>query len=88
MVRDNEARQRFELEENGLVAFADYHRRGEVLIIPHVEAPMALRGTGAAGRLMEGMLNLIRTRGEKVHATCPYAVAYLQRHKQFADLIA
>jgi len=87
-VRDNAAQHRFELEEHGLIAFADYDRRGDVLVIPHVEAPMALRGSGAAGRLMEGLLQLIRARGEKVHATCPYALAYLRRHPEFQDVIA
>ncbi len=47
-VVDNAARSRFELEEQGLVAFADYRRRGDHLVIPHVEAPPALRGTGGA----------------------------------------
>jgi predicted GNAT family acetyltransferase len=87
-VRDNEARHRFELEEDGHVAFADYRRAGAVLRIPHVEAPHALRGTGAAGRLMEGMLALIRARGEKIHPICPYAIAYLERHKEHQDLLA
>lgn len=48
---DNTALQRFELEESGLIAFANYRRSGQHVVIPHVEAPPALRGTGAAGRL-------------------------------------
>jgi predicted GNAT family acetyltransferase len=87
-VTDNAAESRFELEEQGEVAFADYRRRGEVLVIPHVEAPMALRGTGAAARLMEGALEIVRQRGEKVIPTCSYAAAYIRRHKQWQDLLA
>jgi predicted GNAT family acetyltransferase len=86
-VVDNQARNRFELEEQGLTAFADYVRRGSVLSVPHVEAPPALRGTGAAGRLMEGMLALLRARGEGIEPLCPYADAYIRRHKQWADLV-
>ena len=87
-VRDNKDESRFELEEQGLTAFADYSRRGDVLTIPHVEAPMALRGTGAAGRLMQGLLDLVRKDGLKVVPSCPYAAVFIQRHKDYQDLLA
>lgn len=87
-VVDNAARQRFELEEQGLTAFADYRRQDGVLVLPHVEAPPELRGAGTAGRLMEGLLTLVRARGEKVRPVCGYAVAYLRRHKDWQDLVA
>lgn len=87
-VVDNAAKNRFELVEEGLLAFADYRRRDGVLAITHVEADPALRGKGAAGRLMEGMLALIRADGLKVRPLCPYAVAYIARRPEFQDLIA
>ncbi len=43
-VTDNTAAGRFELVEQGQTAFADYRLSGERLILPHVEAPPALRG--------------------------------------------
>jgi len=76
------------MEEAGLVAFANYQRRGSILVIPHVEAPPALRGTGAAGRLMAGLLALVRERGEKIVPTCSYAAAYMRQHKDQQDLLA
>jgi predicted GNAT family acetyltransferase len=87
-VVDNAAMSRFELAEGGEVAFAEYEVRGHILEIPHVEAPPALRGTGAAGRLMEGALTLIRARGQRVIPSCPYAEAYIRRHRQWRDLVA
>jgi predicted GNAT family acetyltransferase len=87
-VVDNPAKSRFELEQDGHVAFADYRKRDGVLTIPHVEAPPVLRGTGAAGRLMEGMLAIVRKQGLKVRPVCPYAVSYIARHKQHQDLVA
>jgi predicted GNAT family acetyltransferase len=87
-VTDNTERRRFELVENGLTAFADYHRRDDVLVVPHVEAPPALRGTGAAGRLMAGTLEHIRAAGLKIQPSCPYAAAYIRRHPEYADLVA
>ncbi|HEX4096011.1 MAG TPA: GNAT family N-acetyltransferase [Caulobacteraceae bacterium] len=87
-VIDNPERSRFELEEQGLVAFADYRLHGDRVVIPHVEAPPALRGTGTAGRLMTGALDLIRERGLKVVPVCPYAAAFIRRHPEYQNLLA
>ncbi len=87
-VVDNPARSRFELEEAGHVAFADYRRQAQVLVIPHVESPIALRGKGTAGRLMEGVLAIVRARGEKVVPVCSYAAAYIRQHHEHQDLLA
>lgn len=87
-VRDNTERHRFELEEEGATAFADYRRQGDRLLITHVEAPAELRGKGTAGRLMEGALAAIRAEGIKVTPLCGYAAAYMRRNPQHQDLLA
>ena len=87
-VADNTERHRFELTEQGLTAFADYVRRGDVYVIPHVEAPIPLRGTGTAGRLMEGLVAHVRAAHARIAPVCPYAVAWLRRHPEHADLVA
>ena len=79
---------RFELVEQGRLAFAEYRREGDVLVIPHVEADPALRGQGTAGRLMEGVLEYARGRGLKVTPVCGYAAAYIRRHPEYHDLLA
>jgi predicted GNAT family acetyltransferase len=86
-VVDNAERRRFELSEEGLTAFATYRLDHDRVTIPHVEAPPALRGKGTAGRLMAGTLDLIRSRGQKVVPLCPYAVAFIQRHPEYQDLL-
>lgn len=78
----------FELHENGARAFADYSQQEGRLIVPHVEAAHALRGTGAAGRLMEGVVDAARQRGLKIVPLCPYADAWMRRHPETADLRA
>jgi uncharacterized protein len=87
-VIENAASGRFELAEPGGVAFATYRREPGRLVIPYVEAPPQLRGTGAAGRLMEGVLALARAEGLKVTPICSYAAAYIRRHKDHHDLLA
>lgn len=87
-VTDNTTRQRFELEIDGHVAFADYRREGNVLHLPHVEAPLALRGTGAAGKLMQGIMEIARNEGLRVHPICSYAASWIEKHKEFHSLRA
>jgi predicted GNAT family acetyltransferase len=87
-VTDNTERGRFELVEDGHIAFADYSRSGGMVIIPHVETPVALRGKGTAGRLMEGIVALVRAEGEMISPLCPYAAAWLKRHPEHQDLVA
>lgn len=87
-VIDNTVLRRFELTEQGLTAFADYRLDGDRLALPHVEAPPELRGTGAAGRLMSGLLDQARARGLKVVPICPYAKIFIHRHPEYQDLLA
>jgi len=87
-VSDNSARHRFELIEQGQTAFATYRFDGDRVVILHVETPVPLRGQGVAGRLMTGALELIRARGQRVTPLCPYAVAFLERHPEYSDLVS
>lgn len=86
--RDNEARGRFELEENGLIAFADYRRHGQWLEIPHVESPLPLRGKGTAARLMRALTIYARAEALTITPLCGYARAWFRRHPGEADVLA
>lgn len=87
-ITNNVAKSRYELVEDGQVAFADYRLQSGRLIIDHVESPPALRGTGVAGRLMQGVADEARTQGLKITPICSYAVAWLRRHPETQDLTA
>lgn len=84
--RHNPELSRYELEVDGLLAVADYQRSGHRLVIPHVEADPALRGKGAASRLMEQVASTARAEGMRITPLCSYAAAWLQRNDP--DLIA
>ncbi len=88
VLNDNTALHRFEWDEQGHTAFASYRLADAQLVIPHVEAPVALRGTGAAGRLMEAIAAHAKERQLKVVPLCGYAAAWFRRHPEFADLLA
>src|SRR6202043_2023743 len=86
-VRDNRARSRFELDVEGMVAFANYRLTPSAVIITHTETPRSLRGRGIASELVQGALQLIRADGLKVVAGCGFVVDYLGKHPEFADLV-
>lgn len=87
-VRDNGDRGRFELAVGDEVVFATYRREAGRLVISYVYAPPVLRGTGAAGRLMEGVAARARAGGERIVPLCGYARAWLRRHSAYHDLLA
>ena len=87
ILRDNPDAGRLEMDEGGQIVFADYRRDGRRLIIDHVEAPVALRGTGAAGRFMEALASRARANGERLVPLCGYAAAWLHRNAKHRDLV-
>ena len=87
-IRDNTERHRFELDADGHVAFSNYKSANGVLTILHTEVPQALEGRGIGSTLIRGVLDIARGQGLKVVTVCPFAKAYVERHPEYADLVA
>jgi predicted GNAT family acetyltransferase len=79
--------QRYEMDEQGLTSYADYRREPGRLLIDYVFAPPDLRGTGASGRLMQAVSQDARDKGLRITPICGYAAAWLQRSRDFRDLV-
>lgn len=91
--RDVRAEQRFEQgftdDEGGTrTVFADYAVQGDARVILHVEADPRLRGSGAAASFMQALAEHARAEKLKLVPRCGYAVAWLKRHPEFADVTA
>ena len=91
--RDLRSEQRFiqdfaDPEGHARAVFADYAAQGDVRAILHVEAAPELRGTGAAGEFMQALVDHARAENLKLTPVCSYAVAWLKRHPQAADVLA
>ena len=86
-LRDDPVSGRLDMDDNGHVVFADYRLDGSTLIVDHVEAPPALRGTGASGRFMQAMAEWARAREMKIAPLCSYAASWLGRSAEHRDLI-
>lgn len=87
-ITDNAAAARYELIEEGRLAYADYRLQDARLVIDYVFSPPELRGRGTAGRLMAAVADDARRRGLKITPVCGYAAAWLKRQPDAADLIA
>ena len=83
----NATGRRFETVEQGMTSWADYRLNGDHLFIDHVESPVALRGTGASGRLMQALATEARDKGLKVTPICGFAASWLKRNAEFSGLV-
>ncbi|AOB32146.1 acetyltransferase [Bordetella sp. H567] len=66
----------------------EYALRDNVMVILHTIVPREVEGRGIAGRLTVAALDYARSHGLKVQPVCAYAAGYLQRHPEYADLVA
>jgi len=77
----NTQKSRFEHAVNGAIAFANYRLQDSTLYIDYVEAPPELRGTGAAGKLMQDIMDFAQKHSLKVIPICGYAASWISRNK-------
>lgn len=87
-MKDNVQASRYETQEDGHTVFCTYRKEGDKVYLLHVEAPVALRGKGAAGRFMQALMEQLRAAKLKAVPVCSYAVAWLERHPEFGDMRA
>lgn len=79
-VRDNTARQRFEITLEGEVAFLRYEKRPDAFVLAHTEVPPPLRRRGLADALAKAGLAAARASGVNVIVICPLVRAYMRKH--------
>jgi predicted GNAT family acetyltransferase len=78
---------RFEIEQDGEVAYLEYSLSKDVLALIHTEVPPKLRHRGLAHRLAETALRWAREHEVKVDVICPFVQEYLDQHPEYADLV-
>ncbi|MCX5069907.1 N-acetyltransferase [Micromonospora lupini] len=89
LVEDNPAKNRFEiLVDDALAGFTAYVPRGEVLVFTHTEVDRGFQGRGVGGALVRGTLDQVRARGGRVVPQCPFVAAFIDKHPEYADLVA
>jgi len=88
-VSDNPAEDRYEARLGDRIVGISTYRiiRGRVVFL-HTEVDESMEGRGVGSSLAKGALDDVRARGLRVTAKCPFIAAYLQRHREYDDLIA
>ena len=82
-------KQRFEHQQNGLVAHLDYRIQDQhTLIFSHTIVPPQLEGQGIASALARHALDYAREHGKKVVPACSFVATWIQRHPEYSDLQA
>lgn len=87
-VEHNETERRFELRTKGGLAVLDYTDQDGTWYITHTYVPPEARGGGVAAELVKHALETARAWGRKVSPDCTYVEAYMERHKEYQDLMA
>lgn len=78
---------RFTTTVEGVEAELDYHYDGSILVIHHTGVPRPIEGRGIASELVRAAFEFARSTGAKVRPACSYAAVWVQRHRQYADLL-
>lgn len=87
-VADNPREERYEVRAEGeLAGFAQYRLRPGLIAFIHTEVDDRFEGRGLAGRLIAFALDDARGRGLEVLPFCPFVNGYIQRHREYLDLV-
>jgi len=87
-IRHDPAAQRFETFVDGQRCELDYRLAGKVMTITHTGVPAPVEGRGIASALTQAAMQAARSEGWKVTPACSYAVSWMARHPESADLRA
>ena len=86
-VQHNAAAHRYEAVVDGHLSLCEYELVGGKMIFTHTVVPPELRGRGIAEQLVRTALADARAAGRKVVPACSYVAKFIERHKEFADLL-
>lgn len=87
-IEHDEAAFLFRSEVDGHAGLLAYELDGDTMRILSTEVPEAIGGRGIAGALTQAALDHARAEGWKVEPVCPYVQAWIERHPDYADLVA
>jgi predicted GNAT family acetyltransferase len=86
-VTRNEQDEQFEARMEGGLGFLTYGLTDGTLSLLHTEVPPELDGHGVGSALVRGAMEYARAQKLRVVPFCPFARAWLKRHREYADLI-
>jgi predicted GNAT family acetyltransferase len=85
--RDNDPRNRFELDVGGTIAFVVYRKSPGAITLVHTEVPPELGGQGIGSKLARATLDAVRAQGRKLTVECDFIRNYMTKHPEYNDLL-
>lgn len=80
---------RYTVTIDGHTAEMTYPKAGATrIIIDHTGVPDALRGKGAGQALEKQAVEDARANGVKIIPLCPFAIAQIEKHAEWQDVLA
>ena len=86
-VQDVPDSQRYEIRDGGQVLGHAAYRRSEGQVT-FTHTVVEAEGAGIGSRLVRAALDDARARGERVVAQCSFVRGWIDRHPDYADLVA
>ncbi|MGW9351907.1 hypothetical protein SAMN05421803_11318 [Nocardiopsis flavescens] len=87
-VADAPEAKRYEISVDGEVAgYAEYILTDGLITFTHTEIDPGHEGRGLGGTLVRGALDDVRGRSLAVLPLCPFVKGWIQRHRDYADLV-
>ena len=88
ILKDNEARSRYEFDLGGHTAYIDYEKDNGTIVLTHTFVPEAYEGRGVGAQLVAAALADIRRQGLKVVPQCSFVAVYIKRHPEWSDMVS
>lgn len=86
-VTHNPAARRHEAVVDGHLSICEYELADGEMIFTRTVVPPELRGRGIAEKLVRVALAEARAAGRRVVPQCSYVARFIERHKEYADLL-
>lgn len=87
-IADNADGHRYEIRGDGeLAGFLTYRSQPELIELVHTEIDEEFEGRGLGSQLISFALGDARERGLAVLPFCPFVNDYIQRHRQYVELV-
>ena len=87
-LRVNKTLNRLELDINGSIAFIQCKISHDILFLIHTEVAPELEGKGVGSAIVQKALQFAKDNNYKIIPICPFARAYLKRHKEWDFIIS
>jgi predicted GNAT family acetyltransferase len=84
----SDGQSRYEAHVDGVLAgFAEFISAKQLVVMTHTEVDTAFEGQGVGSALARFALDDVRGRDLSVLPLCPFVKGWIERHREYADLV-